>query len=162
MNHYTRQEAIKLSGLTSSRVSYLDSTGVVRPYKVGSSLKPTCLYSWEQILELRTIALITEDVTLQELRKTVKYLKACEQDGSLHEKILMSANRVSYWILDKPGEIEKVILQISASNPGQNIVINTLLPMSNVITDVWKRAKENNIDKFEERAKTKPKQFVAA
>ena len=55
MEGFTRQETLALTKTTSSRLAYLDRTEVVIPEKYGNSKKPTVIYSWNQVLEIRAI-----------------------------------------------------------------------------------------------------------
>ncbi|GEM_PF-1577248 len=54
---YSRQEAIALSGSTSSRLSYLDRVGLVQPEKIGGGTgkKPAVLYTAAQIESIQLI-----------------------------------------------------------------------------------------------------------
>src|SRR6476646_6612497 len=55
-----RQEAIKLSGLTSGQLSRLDAIGLIVPTKIGSSSHPVVIYSDRQLLELKLFGHLRE------------------------------------------------------------------------------------------------------
>lgn len=71
---YSRQQAIKLSGSTSSRLSYLDSVGLVRPEKIGEegSKKPVVLYTKEQIDQVKLIDTASNWLNLGTIRLAVR------------------------------------------------------------------------------------------
>jgi DNA-binding transcriptional MerR regulator len=70
----TRQETIALTSITSSRLSYLDSTGLVSPEKFGNPKHPKVIYSWEKILQIKIIDTLREKLSLQEIRKVLEFL----------------------------------------------------------------------------------------
>jgi DNA-binding transcriptional MerR regulator len=158
---FTRQEAIKLSGLNSAKLSYLDSTGIVVPQKLGLKRHPTCLYSWEQLIELRTIKKLREDASLQKLRQAKEYLRDIGDTDSLASKTLISANNRIYLIKNQPGEIEKLVIELSGKNKGQ-VIIHSIMQIASVIDDLWQAAKSENIEDFAQRAKDKPTQQLIA
>jgi DNA-binding transcriptional MerR regulator len=80
---FTRQETLALTGITSSRLSYLDRTGLVAPVKFGNAKHPQVVYSWEQVLEIKTIGRLREKLSLQEIRKVIDFLRAREHKPSL-------------------------------------------------------------------------------
>lgn len=158
---FTRQEALKLSGLSSGKLSYLDSTGLVSPQKLGNSKKPVCLYSWEQLIELRIIHHLRQDASLQQLRQAKEYLKKIGDTESLATKTLVAMNNRIFLLANRPGEIEKLVVEISGKSTGQ-IVINSLLRVSDVVNELWDMARQDNITDFATRAKDKPENLVVA
>jgi DNA-binding transcriptional MerR regulator len=94
---FTRQEALVLSGLSSGKLSYLDKKGIVTPQKLGNSVRPTCLYTWEQLLELRIIHRLRQDASLQQLRQAMEYLKNIGDTESLASKTVVALNNKIIW-----------------------------------------------------------------
>ncbi|HEY9888042.1 MAG TPA: hypothetical protein V6D02_06550, partial [Candidatus Obscuribacterales bacterium] len=86
MEGFTRQETLALTQTTSSRLAYLDRTQVVVPEKYGNPKKPTVIYSWEQVLEIRAIASLRKQISLQMVRKLVNFLDEHGLDPTLHDK----------------------------------------------------------------------------
>lgn len=56
-SQYSRQDAIRLSGSTSSQVSYFERLGFLNPQRIGQSKKPVVLYSASDIERLRSLHL---------------------------------------------------------------------------------------------------------
>lgn len=57
---FTRKEACELTGLTGAQADYLCTKGVVVPQKIGSLTRPTVLYTWTQIIELKIVFKLRE------------------------------------------------------------------------------------------------------
>lgn len=53
---FSRQEASLISGLSLNQLDYLNRNEIVKPEKAALSKRATVLYSWNQLLELKTIA----------------------------------------------------------------------------------------------------------
>ena len=151
---FTRQEVLALSGLSSGKLSYLDRIEFVTPMKTGSKGRPICLYTWEQLLELRIINHLRQDASLQQLRQAKEYLKNVGDTESLASKTLVAVNNKIYLISNRFGEIEKLFVEISGKNQGQ-VVIHSLLKVSEVVKEIWKEAEKAKIVDFASRAKDK-------
>lgn len=82
---YSRQQAIKLSGSTSSRLAYYDRMGLVIPEKIGDGKKPVVLYSEKQIEQLRLINIATEFLSLDGIRIAIQKKRLSEVVEALVE-----------------------------------------------------------------------------
>lgn len=132
-NIYSRQQAIKLSGLSSGQLSRLDSSEIVKPTKLGSESHPVVLYDLSQIWELRTIAALRQNLSMQEIKKVIEYLRKEDFAQNLFSQFLVFCNDKLYWITsDKLGE---AIVELSGENKGQ-IVLKAVHPIGNVISDL--------------------------
>jgi DNA-binding transcriptional MerR regulator len=69
---YSRQQAIKLSGSTSSRLTYLDRIGLVVPEKIGDSKKPVVLYTDKHIEQIKLINKAAEFLSLDGIKLAIK------------------------------------------------------------------------------------------
>lgn len=69
---YSRQQAIKLSGSTSSRLAYLDRVGLVVPEKIGDSKKPVVLYTDKHIEQVKLINKAAEFLNLDAIKLAIK------------------------------------------------------------------------------------------
>ncbi len=98
MEGFTRQEAITLTGVTSSRLAYLDRVKLVVPQKYGNSKKPVVIYSWEQILEIRAISNLRQKISLQTIREIIGFLELNRFDYQLKDKDLVTVNDKVYWV----------------------------------------------------------------
>jgi DNA-binding transcriptional MerR regulator len=151
---FTRQETIVLSGNTAGKLSYLDRKNIVCPQKIGGVGRPTCLYTWEQLLELRIIYHLRQDASLQQLRQALEYLKSEGDRESLASKTLIAMDNKIYFVANKIGEVENFLIELSGKNQGQ-IVLHSVLKISAIVSEIWDKAQEVKILDFESRAKDK-------
>ena len=116
---FTRQEVIKLTGLTRTQLSYLDGNDLIKPEKIGNPKKPHCLYSWYQLIGLRAYARLREKCSLQSLREVIDYLNPETIEQFLADKRLIVMDNQFIWINDNPDEIVGILL--NGKNQGQLI-----------------------------------------
>lgn len=149
-----------LTQTTSSRLAYLDRTRVVAPQKYGNPKKPTVIYSWEQVLEVRAISDLRHKTSLQMVRKIVKFLDANGLDPKLRDKHLVVANDEVYLVMPDWSNMPTVMKVADRENRGLGqLVLLVLPPLSNVIKEVWEAAKQSEIidfESFKRRAKAMP------
>ncbi|WP_179071982.1 MerR family transcriptional regulator [Nostoc sp. C057] len=134
-NLFSRQEVLKLTGLSSGQLSRLDKSGVVEPTKLGSESHPVVLYTLNQVLELRAIARLREQLSMQEIRKVVDYIRKHGFDKSLSGKFLIFCNEHLYWV--KSDESVETIVKLSGKNKGQ-VVIKAIHPIGDILSDLEK------------------------
>ncbi len=73
---FTRQQVRKLTGLSDRQLSYWDSTGFFSPQFPGDPGRPyDKLYSFRDLVGLRTIAELRDRIPLQELRRIGAWLR---------------------------------------------------------------------------------------
>ena len=160
MEGFTRQETLALTQTTSSRLAYLDRTDVVIPKKYGNPKKPTVIYSWEQVLEIRTIADLRKQISLQMVRKLVAFLDEHGLDTALHDKHLVATPNEVFWVAPDWADMPQV-MKVADRN-GQavgQLVLLILPPLNTVIQDIWEAAKASKVidfESFKQRAKTVP------
>lgn len=156
---FTRQETLALTGTTSNRLQYLERAGLVKPRRIGTSKKPTVIYTWEQILEIRAIRNLRQEVSLQTVIKIIDFLDKEGCDDSLRDKQLIVINDEVFWVrndwLDVPSVIK--VASKKGKDIGQYIlfVIPTLIQ---VVQEVWEVAEKSNLidfESFQKRAKVK-------
>jgi len=160
---FTRQETLKLTGCTSSRLSYLEKVGLVVPTRIGSNKRPTVLYTWEQLLEIRAIKTLRKDVSLQTVRKIVETLNDRGFDDSLRDKSLVIVGDDVLWVTpDDWSDFEVPKALIVASKGGRGVgefVLLVVPPFAEIIRELWKAAEESKVidfESFKQRAKAKP------
>lgn len=160
MEGFTRQETLALTGTTSNRLSYLDRTGVVVPQKYGNPKKPTVIYAWEQVLEIRAISHLRQKISLQTVRKIIQFLQESGFDDCLRDKHLVVVNDEVYWVMGDWSDMAQVMKVADKKNKHKGQFVLIVIPqLACVIQDVWKEAKKSNIidfESFRERAKLKP------
>ncbi len=164
INGFTRQEVLGLlPELTSSKLSYLDRINLIVPKKIPpKSKKPICIYSWEQLLELKAICNLRESVSLQTIQKISKYLVENGFSDSYRDKSLVVTGGEVYWIMasEYGSQLPKILAL--AKEQGQYALI--LPSVQEMATDVWEtqeKIKPVDQKRFEELATIKPKIKVA-
>ncbi|MBE7384328.1 MAG: MerR family transcriptional regulator [Leptolyngbya sp. SIO1E4] len=162
MDGFTRQETLALTQTTSSRLAYLDRTSVVVPQKYGNPKKPTVIYTWEQLLEIRTIATLRKQISLQMVRKLVHFLDEHGLDPTLHDKPLVATANEVFMVLPDWSDMPQVMKVADRGNEGVGqLVMLVLPPLNTVIQDIWETAQTSKLvdfESFKQRAKTPPAQ----
>jgi hypothetical protein len=158
MDGFTRQEAIALTKSTSSRLAYLDRVGVVVPEKYGNTKKPTVIYSWEQVLQIRAINDLRKQISLQAIRDIIKSLEENGYDSSLWDKHLVVVNGDIHWVLPDWSDMPKVMQVASKKNKGGfgQLVLVAIPTLNDIVKAVWdtaKRSKVIDFESFQRRAK---------
>jgi DNA-binding transcriptional MerR regulator len=95
---FTRRETLALTETTSNRLQYLERVGLVIPERIGATSKPTVLYAWEQILEIRAIKNLRQEASLQTVRKIIKFLDDSGLDDTLRNKQLIVVDNDVFWV----------------------------------------------------------------
>lgn len=127
MEHFTRHETVILTRTSLGRLAYLAKTGIVVPLVAGQASHRQVQYSWDQILELRTIQQLRRQVSLQMIRKILVFLESNGGDRTLHDKHLIIENGEIDWVQAKP-YLGTCIIQI-ASRANQHVGQLKLLPV---------------------------------
>ena len=149
LSGFTRQETIALTSISSSRLSYLDRTGLIIPKKFGNSSHPKVIYTWKQVLEIKTIQRLREKISLQEIRKVLNFLREKNHKISLFTHTLVFVNKQLYLIED----LEKfglTVLEASGNNQGQ-VVIKEVGAVGDVISELFKEAEKHQVLDFDKR-----------
>ncbi|CAN1212222.1 HTH merR-type domain-containing protein [Tumidithrix helvetica PCC 7403] len=147
---FTRQETIDLTGIDSGRLSYLDRTKLIVPQKFGNPKHPKVVYSWQQVLEIKTIERLRENLTLQEIRKVLNFLKERDYEPSFFAHKLVLVNSQLYLIEDLK-QFGLTVLEASGENKGQ-VVIHEVGAIGDIITELLREAEKHHVLDFEKRA----------
>lgn len=160
MDGFTRQETIALTGSSSNRLQYLDRTELVVPSRYGNSRKPTVIYSWEQVLEIRAIKNLRQEISLQTVRKVIDFLNHSGFDDSLRNKKLVILNDEVYWIKADWEDFPIVMKIADKKNQGIGQYLMITVPgLSDVVDEIWLAAKQSktiDFESFKQRAKVQP------
>lgn len=155
LNGFTRQETIALTGISSSRLSYLDRTNLVTPRKFGNPKRPKVVYGWKQILEIKTIERLRENLSLQEIRKVLSFLKERDYKTKFFKHNLVFVNSQLY-LLEDWHNFGLTVLEASGKNKGQ-VVIREVGAVGDIISELWQEAHKHQILDFDKRAGDIPK-----
>ena len=162
MDGFTRQEAIALTQTTSSRLAYLDRMEIVVPQKFGNPKKPTVIYTWEQVLEVRAIHDLRQQTSLQMVRKVVEFLDEHGLNPTLHDKHLVVAHGEVFLVMPDWSDLPQVMKVGDRQNRGVGqMVMLVLPPLTHIIEDVWHAAATSTVvdfESFKQRAKAQPRQ----
>ncbi|HEY9737529.1 MAG TPA: MerR family transcriptional regulator [Trichocoleus sp.] len=160
---FTRQETLALTKATPNQLFYLEKAGLVIPTRIGSNKRPTVIFSWEQILEIRTIRELRKETSLQSIRKVVEYLNDNGFTDHLRDKQLIVLDESVFWVTtdwhDLPTNMTKVLRVANKGGKGVGQYMLTVLPpFSEIIDDLWNTAKSSSVidfESFKARAKVK-------
>lgn len=147
---FTRQETIALTGITSGRLSYLDRTALIAPQKFGNPKRPKVVYSWQQVLEIKTIERLREELSLQEIRKILSFLKQRNHEPTLFVHTLVFVNAQLYLIEDLK-DFGMKVLEASGKSQGQ-VVIHEVGAIGNIIAELTEEAERNQVLDFDRRS----------
>ena len=150
MSGFTRQETIALTGISSGRLSYLDRTELIIPQKFGNPKRPKVIYSWKQVLEIKTIERLREKLPLQEIRNVLIFLKQRDYELSFFTNNLVLVNSQLYLIEDLK-DFGMRVLEASGKSQGQ-AVIHQVGAIGDVISDLVEEAERHHVLDFEKRA----------
>lgn len=160
MEGFTRQEAIALAKTTSSNLAYLDRVGLVVPEKYGNTKKPTVIYKWEQILEIRVIQDLRTKTSPQTVKKVVQFLRDNGFNPSLADKHLVVVNEEVFLVLPDWSNMPKVMRVASKRSKGLGqFVLVVFPPLEDLIKEIWETAKKSKVidfESFKRRAKARP------
>ena len=159
-NGFTRSETMALTGITSGKISYWDETGLVSPQKYGNPKKPQVVYSWQQVLKLKLISRLREELSLQEVRHVVDFLEERNYSQSLFECKLFLINS-ELFLVDNSEELGNLVIKASGTNKGQ-IVVRELEPFKTILAGLKEEAAANHVLDFEKRIKGTPLELALA
>lgn len=141
---FPRRDILKLSGLDSNALSYLEKTGIVEGKEDLTSkrtVKPK-FYTFQQLIELRAIKKLRETISLQKLRVAKEYLKELGETDYLGDKTIIAEDNKIYWIDTE--KFSNFMLEIAGKNQGQFHF--TFFTVSVVLEEIGEVAKEKEID----------------
>jgi len=158
---FTRTETLALTETTSNRLQYLEKAGLIIPQRIGKSRKPTVVYTWEQVLEIRAIKHLRQEISLQTVRRVVNFLNESGFDDSLRNKQLVVIDDEVFWIRpdwqDFPEKMPSTVKVAGSQGKGVGQYTLLVIPaLTEIVNEVWKAAKESetvDFESFKQRAK---------
>ena len=154
INGFTRQEVMSLTGITSGKLTYWDETGLVAPDKIGNPKRPTVIYSWQQLLQLRLIDSLRSKLSLQEIRKVLTFLEERNYSPSLFDCKLVFIESELYLIEDWK-EFGTFVLKASGRNKGK-LINQELDPIKTVLQGLRENSINNHVIVFDKRIEKTP------
>lgn len=160
INGFSRQETIALAGTTSNRLQYLERAGLILPERYGKTRKPTVIYSWEHVLEIRAIKSLRQEISLQTVRKIIDFLNKEGFEEQLRDKKLVVLDDEVYWIMPDWSDLPKIMKVADKRNRGiGQYMLITIPSLGEVVNEVWQAAENSEVIDFESfklRAKARP------
>ncbi|MGB7444585.1 MAG: MerR family transcriptional regulator [Coleofasciculaceae cyanobacterium] len=166
---FTRLETLALTETTSNRLQYLEKKGLVIPQRIGKSRKPTVIYTWEQILEIRAIKHLRQEISLQAVRKIVEFLNESGFDDSLRDKQIVVIDNEVFWIRqdwqDFPEKMPSAVKVAGRSGRGVGQYLLLVIPtLIEIVNEVWEAARKSEVidlNSFKQRAKVQYTKVVS-
>lgn len=109
MDWFPRRHVIILARSSLGRLAYLEKTGIVVPRRIGLPPHSQVIYSWEQVLEIRTISQLRQHLSFQAIRRMITYFEEQGAGSSLRDKHLVVVNGVISWIRPMANTAPQVI-----------------------------------------------------
>jgi hypothetical protein len=126
---FTRQEVLKLAGISSSNLSYMDRIELVVPRKEGNPRKPSVWYTEEQLVHVLIASRLSKDWPLQAIRIALNELKKRGYTPDLFDKRLLIINGDTLWI-DAEASLDGVFAKL-AKHKGQ-VILYSIGPIGDV------------------------------
>jgi DNA-binding transcriptional MerR regulator len=136
-NYFTRQDILKICNITIKQLCYLEEKNLIDAVKK-AHLK---LYTWHQLIEIKIISKLRENISLQKVRNAKEYLSILGETTDFRDKILIASFEQIYFI--KYDDKAKIITQITGKGKGETVLF--LLDMNEFLNDIDRQ----NIVNFE-------------
>jgi DNA-binding transcriptional MerR regulator len=156
MERFTRHEAVILTRTSPSRLAYLAKTGIVVPYRLQQAGRWRLFYSWDQILELRTIHHLRQQTSLQTIRKILRFLEDQGGDHRLcNQKLVITEDGVS-WVAGNlhAGQDPQVVQVVGRTKQSRRHVgqlqLLTVPTVPELVADLWEVARQSRVIDFEQ------------
>ncbi len=160
MQGFSRHETMVLTDATSSRLAYLDHTGIIVPKKHGNPKKPYITYTWEQVIQIRAITHLKEKIPLALTKKIVDFIddNGLAINGFDHQFLrnyLVIANDDVF--VSKPDWSDmRNIMQAVPTRDDDQLTIVVLPSLARIVSDIRQVALDSgaiDMESFELRAK---------
>lgn len=153
-NGFNRKETIALTGITSGKLSYWDETELVKPLKFGNEKKPTVIYNWQQIIQLKIIDRLRNTLSLQEIRKVLNFLTERNYEYSVFECKLFIVDG-ELFLIEKLEDLEEQIILASGKQKGQ-VMVQIIEPFKSILNNLREEANKHHIYQYAEKVKGTP------
>ena len=159
-NGFSRKEVMNLTGITSGKLSYWDETELVSPQKFGNPKKPTVIYSWKQVMQIKLIDRLREKLSLQEIRKVLDFLEERQYNRSLFESKLFFVESELY-LVESSEEFLELVIKVSGENRGE-VQLREIEPFKTILAGLKEEAEAKHVLDFEKRIKGTALEFALA
>lgn len=165
---FSRQEVGILTGASEKNIEYWEQRGLVIPHSRYKPAwlrgKPRVCYSWQELLEIKTLVRLRQEISLQRISRIVAYLRSVGFDEQLHNKMLLVVGNDVFWARkEEIGERVYQVLGLTGKHVAQYQLVY-LGDFDDILNEVWNTAKtDDRIDyaDFQRKAKVRPLKKVA-
>jgi DNA-binding transcriptional MerR regulator len=146
---FTRKEVMLLTELKSGHLSYFDRTGLVQPVKIGDLKHPVVLYSWEQLIELKAIAKLREELSLQKTYQIIKFIRESEYKSEAYNRSLLFINSL-LCLQSNEDELKSILLDEVYNSDNGQIVFEWVDPLGELDKEIMHDAQANPAINFKD------------
>jgi DNA-binding transcriptional MerR regulator len=150
---FTRKEAIEVTGCTSNQLQSFERAKLVVPRRVEKTGKPTVLYSRSQLLEIKAIKQLREQISLQKVKRIIQFLNDHGFGDNLNDKQLVIIDNDVFWVsvdwADFPQQMPKALKVLSKRRKeiGQYCLI-IIPPLINLAQEIIRTARKSKVIDF--------------
>lgn len=150
---FTRKEVMESTGCTSNQLQSYERAGLVVPKRTQQPGLPTVSYTRQQLLQVKAIRTLREQISLQTIRKIVEFLDRHGIDSSLHDKQIVVIDNDVFWVAvdwaDFSTQMPKALKVASKRRKevGQYVLI-VIPPLIKIASEILKAAKKSSAIDF--------------
>lgn len=134
---YTRQECIKFTGCSSSRLSYLERVGLIIPQRFGGNARPVVLFTLGQLVAVKVIKNLREEIPLAVVRAITE--KLIDHDfGTGELKRLAVINESAVWVKDDLSDLGSHIKSFVKPNGVTAMTVFVVPNLDEVAIDIMR------------------------
>jgi DNA-binding transcriptional MerR regulator len=150
---FTRKEAMEVTGCTSNQLQSFERAGLVVPRRVERTGQATVLYTRSQLLQIKTIKRLRDQISLQRVRQIVDFLNEHGFEKRLDNKQLVIIDDDVFWVSidwkDFSQQMPKA-LKVSSKRRkevGQYCLI-VIPPLVSIAQEIIKTARKSKVVDF--------------
>jgi DNA-binding transcriptional MerR regulator len=151
---FTRKEVIESTECTSNQLQSYERADLIVPKRIEVTGRPTVLYTKRQLLQVKAVKNLREQMSLQTIKKIVSFLDAHNINSSLYDKQIIAIDDEVFWVdvdwTDFAERLPKALKIISRRRKevGQYTLIVTP-PLVNIVSEILKSAEKSKVIDFE-------------
>ena len=151
---FRRTEVMAVTGATSNQLQYFERSGLITPHRYYELGRPVVAYTKNQMLQIKAIQKLREQISGQAVRKIISYLNAHGYDQSLYDKHLVIVGKEVFWVQPDWSNVcnEMATALRLASKRQKGVGQYTLLvipPLIEAAQEIKKSAKKSKVIDFE-------------
>jgi DNA-binding transcriptional MerR regulator len=147
---FRRFEVVEVTGSTLSQLQSLERSGLVIPHRVTENGRILVLYSRTQILQIKAIKKLREEISWSQLKNLIIYLNENGFDSSLYNKHLVVVGKEVFWIKEDWSNLSEdmatAIMVASRKNKGVGqYVLLVIPPLIDAVNEIKKAAQKSKL-----------------